>query len=148
MLKDRSGKRQAGSEVPDKKWRWEIDDSKGEYYQGNAEPLTRLKAEKERYDELFDKFWNSELTKDEEQEMESLWELLKENDIDPKETGTMGDFYKNDDMYAAYPNLKYVGVRNEKMDPNGMYIPDEDTIAISKDITDLGNKDRNKSITA
>lgn len=131
---------------PDKKWRWEIDDSKGEYYQGNAEPLTRLKAEKERYDELFDKLWNSELTKDEEQEMESLWELLKENDIDPKETGTMGDFYKNDDMYAAYPNLKYVGVRNEKMDPNGMYIPDEDTIAISKDITDLGNKDRNKSV--
>lgn len=131
---------------PDKKWRWEIDDSKGEYYQGNAEPLTRLKAEKERYDELFDKFWNSELTKDEEQEMESLWELLKENDIYPKETGTMGDFYKNDDMYAAYPNLKYVGVRNKKMDPNGMYIPDEDTIAISKDITDLGNKDRNKSV--
>ena len=125
----------------DGKWRFEIDDSQMKVY--TAGDLTFRKAHPEyaRLQELYDKFWESDLTESETTEFERLEEIygseysrLHQRLMDGN--AKLGDILEHDLLFANYPMLEKMNVRLEKFKDGtrGFFDPNRAEIVLDEDL--------------
>ena len=126
----------------DGKWRFEIDDSQMEVYKGGDALFRKNHPEYAKYQDLYDKFWTSELTEEENAEFEKL------DDIWGHEYGRLykrledgnaklKDILQHDVLFANYPMLADINVKIENLERDGLrgyFSADRNKIALDKSL--------------
>ena len=125
----------------DGKWRFEIDDSQMEVFPNGDAQFRKDHPEYVRLQELYDKFWNGELTDYEQKELTELEEtwgdefgrLRKRLDDG---NARLVDIVQHDVLFENYPTLKDVKVKAEtlKNGTRGLFRPNKAEIALDKDL--------------
>lgn len=118
----------------DGKWRFEIDNSSAEFdKQGFTENPDILRKR-----ELTDKFLNAIISDEEMRELQSL-NSATNGVIKPTK---LSDYFKNKELFEAYPELGDIPVRFEKLEKgtHGSYNPDTNSITLNS----LDSAEKNK----
>lgn len=125
----------------DGKWRFEIDDSQMEVFPNGDAQFRKDHPEYVRLQELYDKFWNGELTDYEQKEfteLEETWgdefDRLRKRLDDGN--ARLVDIIQHDVLFENYPTLKEVKVKAEtlKNGTRGLFRPNKAEIALDKDL--------------
>lgn len=131
----------------DGKWRFEIDDSQMEVFPNGDAVYGKLNPGYVKLQELYDKFWESQLDEDEIEEFEKLEDLygfefgrLRRRLEDGN--ARLKDILQHDVLYANYPQLAEVNVQAKNLSPgtHGAYVVGRNKIVIDLDL--LTNKYR------
>ena len=119
-------------------WRFEIDDSKMRYYPAGDARFAQDHAEYAEYQDLVDRFINGEITEAEHDRMMELrdtWvnERPRLRDRVSNGNATLENMIVHDDLFAAYPQLRDIGVKFAELDRDvgGHYNAATNTITIN-----------------
>ena len=123
----------------DGEWRFEIDDSKMEFFRDGDVELMK-EAPYRRMQELTDKWAKSietngeGLTTEEDAELERLQEQY--DDRIWAEKYQLRDFIKHEELFRAYPALRYYSLvfKNMSIEEKGYFSPKDGTIVLNSDL--------------
>ncbi len=139
----------------DGKWRFEIDDSQMKVYKGGDALFRKNHPEYARLQDLYDKFWESDLTNAETKELEALDEIYgneygRLHERVRNGNAKLKDILEHDVLYANYPMLADMKVVLEKFKDGtrGSFSRGEGRITLDKDLfeSDFRTSSRDKTL--
>lgn len=127
----------------DGRWRFEIDDSKAQYYRAGDARFSRMHADYARHQTLLNKMLNGQISPDEHAELRKLDEVWgrergRLNERVDRGNATLDEILDHEALFEAYPELRNVKVRFEVMydGKRGSYDRKSNTIKLSSDLRD------------
>ena len=122
----------------DKKWRFEIDDSRLKYHRAGDALFSEMHPEYARHQELMQKWLYGELDGKEEtefKELDEVWgrEHQRLSDRVRRGNATLQNILHHDELFEAYPELRGAKVIFEDMEDRkrGQYDPNTNSITLS-----------------
>ncbi len=127
----------------DGKWRFEIDDSKAQYYRAGDARFSRTHADYARHQTLLNKMLNGQISPEEYAELRKLDEIWgrergRLNERVDRGNATLDEILDHEALFEAYPELRNVKVRFDVMydGKRGSYDRKSNTITLSSDLRD------------
>lgn len=126
----------------DRKWRFEIDDSKMKFFPDGDAVFRERHPEYARLQELYDKVWDGSISETEMKELDKLNQIWGGENIRLRErvesgNATLEDVLQHNELFGNYPQLRktnYIPRDIEKLGRIGGYLPDANTIEIEKQL--------------
>lgn len=126
----------------DRKWRFEIDDSKMKFFPDGDAVFRERHPEYARLQELYDKVWDGSISETEMKELDKLNQIWGGENTRLRErvesgNATLENVLQHNELFDNYPQLRkmnYAPRDIEKLGRVGGYLPDTNTIEIEKQL--------------